>query len=124
MSRLATIQMVRVVLCTVQLGLQEWLMKRALFVNALPSISMRSVNSKIYTFPSANRLALSSLVILSPVYRIMRLPALIGFAVKSPRPAIADGPTHSSIFTGYFPFLRDWNIPSKERHPQREAAPP
>jgi hypothetical protein len=39
----------------------------------------------------------------SSSYRMIRVPRLIACAVKRPRPAIRDFPTHSSLFMDYQP---------------------
>src|SRR5262245_33564445 len=59
----------------------------------------RSSNPKIYTFPSAKRRSLSSLVIFSPVYWIISVPCWISCPANSPSLAIREVPTRTRIFT-------------------------
>src|SRR5215475_9452402 len=59
----------------------------------------RSSKPKIYALPAAKRRSLSSLVIFSPMYRIILVPCLISCPANSPCPAIRDGATRTRIFT-------------------------
>ena len=54
---------------------------------------------KYETFPAAKRRSLSSLVIFSPMYRIILVPCLISCPANSPCPAILEVPTRTRIFT-------------------------